>query len=170
AVALCLSSPNRLVPVGVSGRRASYSESPASFQRRFSRADDKYRCNTALCSLFVILRRIARPTDILESNETRPHGVRYAVCHSVRPCRPHTESAGSAERMMALCISGVAWWRTVMPIRPSRARRANTPQRAGGAHEPTLIVRYAHRLERLDSYWCGSQCCWGAVRPTFLAM
>jgi hypothetical protein len=36
--AQCLTSPSRLVPVGVSGRRMSYSASPSSFQSTASRA------------------------------------------------------------------------------------------------------------------------------------
>ena len=34
----CLTSPSRLVPVPVIGRRASYSDSPSSFQTMASRA------------------------------------------------------------------------------------------------------------------------------------
>jgi hypothetical protein len=37
-LARCLTNPSRLVPVGVSGRRMSYSESPSSFHSRASRA------------------------------------------------------------------------------------------------------------------------------------
>jgi hypothetical protein len=37
-LATCLTSPSRLVPVGVSGRRMSYSESLSSFHSRASRA------------------------------------------------------------------------------------------------------------------------------------
>ncbi len=36
--ATCLTSPSRLVPVGVIGRRMSYSPSPSSFHSRASRA------------------------------------------------------------------------------------------------------------------------------------
>lgn len=35
----CLTKPRRLVPVGVSGRRMSYSDSPSSFQRSASRTE-----------------------------------------------------------------------------------------------------------------------------------
>lgn len=38
APVMCLTSPSRLVPVGVIGRRMSYSDSPSSFQSRVSRA------------------------------------------------------------------------------------------------------------------------------------
>ena len=37
-LATCLTRPSRLVPVGVSGRRTSYSESPSSFHSSASRA------------------------------------------------------------------------------------------------------------------------------------
>jgi hypothetical protein len=35
----CLTKPRRFVPVGVSGRRMSYSDSPSSFESIASRAD-----------------------------------------------------------------------------------------------------------------------------------
>ncbi len=38
-LARCLTRPRRLVPVGVMGRRTSYSESPSSFHSIASRAD-----------------------------------------------------------------------------------------------------------------------------------
>jgi hypothetical protein len=36
--AVCFTRPSRLVPVGTSGRRMSYSDSPSSFQTSASRA------------------------------------------------------------------------------------------------------------------------------------
>ena len=42
-LARCLTSPSRLVPVGVTGRRTSYSDSPSSFHSTASRATCRYR-------------------------------------------------------------------------------------------------------------------------------
>lgn len=48
-LATCLINPNRLVPVGVRGRRMSYSESPSSFHSRASRAACRYPATNRPC-------------------------------------------------------------------------------------------------------------------------
>src|SRR5579875_974845 len=61
--ARCLTIPSRLVPVGVIGRRTSYSLSPSSFHSIASRASWRYRRRTALGSLSVMTASVARGTD-----------------------------------------------------------------------------------------------------------
>src|SRR5699024_3232906 len=48
--ATCLTRPSRLVPVGVSGRRRSYSPRPSSFQSRASCSSSRYRVRDSLRS------------------------------------------------------------------------------------------------------------------------
>ena len=50
-LARCLTSPSRLVPVGVIGRRASYSLRPSTFQTIPSRADWRYSISVCLGSV-----------------------------------------------------------------------------------------------------------------------
>src|SRR4051794_25061804 len=69
----CRTSPRRLVPVGTSGLRLSYSDSPSSFQSITSRAVCRYSCRSAfasevgtaavchrsvLCSTLTIIRKL----------------------------------------------------------------------------------------------------------------
>src|SRR5580698_10419291 len=60
-LATCLTSPSRLVPVGVSGRRTSYSESPSSLHSRASRPASRYPRSSAFGSGPVILA-VCHPT------------------------------------------------------------------------------------------------------------
>src|SRR4051794_31147514 len=46
----CRTRPRRLVPVGTSGLRLSYSDSPSSFQSITSRAVCRYSCRSAFAS------------------------------------------------------------------------------------------------------------------------
>src|SRR4051794_9288690 len=62
-LATCLTSPNRFVPVGVSGRRMSYSESPSSFHNRASRASCRYRRRSAFGFGSIMPGSLAPGTD-----------------------------------------------------------------------------------------------------------
>src|ERR1700722_3629381 len=48
----CLTRPRRFVPVGVSGRRMSYSQSPSSFESIASRTDRRLLCRLDFASAY----------------------------------------------------------------------------------------------------------------------
>src|SRR5215207_1722196 len=61
-LATCLTSPSRLVPVGTSGRRTSYSDSPSSFHTSASRPRCRYRLRSAFRSCPATPGSLAVPT------------------------------------------------------------------------------------------------------------
>ena len=107
-LARCLTSPSRLVPVGVIGRRASYSLRPSTFQTIASRADCRYSMSVSLGSVIASSSprrtdaRLVPPVAGYTLVATTPPVDDYLGCG---PIRPH--AATTAQAVPAL--EGT-WW------------------------------------------------------------